>query len=234
MSSSQKDATTSLPVWLNTAQVICKDRLFVNFCGQNFCTGCGCDMDANRRSNSLTNWSLPADIMKWSSTGLAWTEKIPTGLSFSSFCTKSFVGLSALTSMSKMRPSSPPEINWCGRSANKANLWLARLCCATFLVRWQVPVSDNWARRTWPSRLDVTMCESPVNGRNFDWKTFEVCPVGKEQIFWPLIQSQTMTSRSSLPEDNLDPDSLKWLKSVHSVSKSPKKSHFSTLRAKRT
>lgn len=62
----------------------------------------------------------------------------------------------------------------------KVNLWLFSWlqqtirtlcaeprCCSSFLVDLQTPVTDNSARRTWPSRAHVTRWVSPVYGTNF-------------------------------------------------------------------
>ncbi len=53
-------------------------------------------------------------------------------------------------------------------SISTPTLWAAPLCWASFLVALQVPVEDNSASLTWPSRAQLTMWVSPVYGMNFD------------------------------------------------------------------
>lgn len=46
-------------------------------------------------------------------------------------------------------------------------LCAAPLCCASFFVPLQTPVVERSARRTWPSRAQLTTWQSPLNGMNF-------------------------------------------------------------------
>lgn len=45
-------------------------------------------------------------------------------------------------------------------------LCAAPLCCASFFVPLQTPVRESSAKRTWPSRAQLTTWQSPLNGMN--------------------------------------------------------------------